>query len=40
MFLNVLFFDVEDDVDDLMFSKLDFNNVFTSFYSSYTIITL
>lgn len=39
MLLNVLYFDVDEEVTDLFYSKLDFSNVLTSFYSSYTIMT-
>ena len=38
--LNVLYFDIEDDNNDLFFSKLDFSTFRNSIYSSYTILTL
>ena len=38
--LNVLYFDIEDDNNDLFFSKLDFSTFANSIYSSYTILTL
>lgn len=39
MLLNVLYFDVREETSDLYYSKLDFTDLVTSFYSSYTIAT-
>jgi hypothetical protein len=38
--LNILYFDTEDENNDLLYNKLDFSSIKNSIFSSYTIITL
>lgn len=39
MFLNVVFFDTPEENSDLLYSRLDFRNFYSSIFSTFTIIT-